>query len=183
MINGQAGVKVMDYNYWIDKLRITLQSIILFILAFLAPMKSAIEVLLVVATFDFFAGVAGNVWTGFERFHLRKAFGSLYKIIAFLALVIVAHFAAYHLGEIDFAWVLVKYITIMVIYWYFINILSNLKKALPRSTGITFLYLLLSLKVLPLLLERLGLGGEDMQELADKARDVTKEEVDKDESN
>lgn len=174
MTDVQAEVKVMDYDYWLDKLRITIQSIILFIIAFLTPMKSAIEVLLVVATFDFFAGLAGNVWTGREKFHLRKAFGSLYKIIAFLILVIVAHFAAFHLGEVDFAWVLVKYITFLVIYWYFVNILSNMKKAFPRSSAITFLYLLLSLKILPLVLEKVGLGGEDVQDLANQARDVTK---------
>lgn len=159
-------------EWWVDRFRVALQSIILFILASLSPVRSAIEVLLVVATFDFFAGLAGNVWTGQERFRIGKAFGSMYKILAYLLLVVVAHFATNHLGEAEFATLLTKYVTLLIIYWYFINILSNLKEAFPRSSGIAFLYLLVSLKILPLIAGKIGLGGEDMQELADKARKV-----------
>lgn len=165
-------------EWWLDRFRIAIQSILLFILASLSPVRSAIEVLLVVATFDFFAGLAGNVWTGQERFRIGKAFGSMYKILAYLLLVIVAHFATNHLGEAEFATLLTKYITLLIIYWYFINILSNLKVAFPRSSGIAFLYLLASLKILPLIACRIGLGGEDMQELAEKARKVKEEKKD-----
>lgn len=166
-------------EYWLDKLRLGIQAIILFVLAFVSPAQAALEVLLVVATFDFFAGLAGNVWTGNERFRIGKAFGSLYKILAFLILVVVAHYAAYNLGEQEFAWILVKYLTFMVVYWYFINILSNLKNAFPRSQAITFLYLLMSLKILPLLLTRIGLGGDDMAELADQAKRMARSRWDR----
>lgn len=159
-----------DWNYWLDKLRITIQSVVLFVISFLTPMSSALEVLFVVAVFDFVAGLAGNVWTNEERFRIGKAFGSLYKMLAYFLIVIVAHYAVSRLGQADEAWLLVKYITLLVIYWYFVNILSNLKKAFPRSAGITFLYLLLSLKILPLILQKMGLGGDDVQELADKAK-------------
>lgn len=162
-------------EWWIDRFRVAIQSIIFFILASIAPIRTAMEVLLVVATFDFFAGLAGNVWTGKERFRIGKAFGSMYKLLAYLLLVIVAHFATNHLGEAEFATLLTKYITLLIIYWYFINILSNLKEAFPRSSGIAFLYLLASLKILPLIAGKMGFGGEDMQELADKARKVTDE--------
>lgn len=169
--------KQENMEYWLDKIRITLQSVVLFLIAFLTPMRSAIEVLLVVATFDFIAGLAGNVWTGKEGFRIGKAFGSLYKIIAYLLLIIVAHFAAANIGEEDLAWLLVKYITMLVSYWYFVNILSNLQEALPNSTGIAFLYLLMSLKILPLILNKMGLGGDDIQELADKARAQAEQKV------
>lgn len=157
-------------EYWLDKIKVTIQTVIVFLLAFITPMKNAIDVLLIVAIADFFAGMAGNVWTGKERFRIGKAFGSMYKIMAYLFLIILAHFAAANLGEQDFASLLVKYITLLVVYWYFVNILSNLIKAFPRSAGLAFLYLLISFKIFPLLLEKVGLGGEDMQELADKAR-------------
>lgn len=160
-------------EWWLDRFRVAIQSIIFFILASLSPVRTAIEVLLVVATFDFFAGLAGNVWTGQERFRIGKAFGSMYKIIAYLLLVIVAHFATNHLGEEELATLLTKYVTLLIIYWYFINILSNLKVAFPRSSGIAFLYLIASLKILPLIAGKIGLGGEDMQELAERARKVT----------
>lgn len=165
-------------EWWFDRFRIALQSIIFFILASLSPVRSAIEALFVVATFDFFAGLAGNVWTGKEHFRIGKAFGSMYKILAYLFLVIVAHFATNHLGEVEFATLLTKYITLLIIYWYFINILSNLRVAFPRSSGIAFLYLLASLKILPLLADKVGLGGADVQELADKARKVTERKRD-----
>lgn len=158
-----------------DKIRIAIQSVILFLIAFLTPIRASVEVLLIVATFDFIAGLAGNVWTGEEPFRIGKAFGSLYKIIAYLLLVVVAHFAMANLGEVEVAWLVVKYLTLMVIYWYFVNILSNFKKAFPRSQGITFLYLLLSLKILPLILNKAGIGGDDVQELADKARELTRQ--------
>ncbi|MDN4753432.1 hypothetical protein QYZ87_02660 [Porphyromonadaceae bacterium W3.11] len=53
-------------EYWLDKIKVTIQTVIVFLLAFLTPMKNAIEVLLIVAVADFFAGMAGNVWTGKE---------------------------------------------------------------------------------------------------------------------
>ena len=102
----------------------------------------------------------------------------MYKILAYLLLVIVAHFATDHLGEVDLATLLTKYVTLLITYWYFINILSNLKEAFPRSSGIAFLYLLASLKILPLIADKIGLGGEDMQELAERARKVKEEKKD-----
>lgn len=171
----------MDMEYWFNRVIVILRSVFLFFLALITPMKSAIEVLVVVATFDFVAGIAGNVWTGKEEFRIGKAFGSLYKIIAYLMLVILAHFCAYNLGEADAAWLVVKYITILVVYWYFVNILSNMIKAFPRSTGITFLYLLVSMKILPLLLSEMGIGGKDLQELAEEARKTVKRSENKNE--
>lgn len=160
-------------DVYIDKIRIIIQSIVIFIMAFLSPIQTAVEVLLVAATIDFVAGLAGNVWTGNERFRIGKAFGAIYKIIAYLLVVILAHFATDHMGEQDVAMLLVKYLTFLIIYWYMINILSNLRMAFPRSSGIAFLYLLLSLKVLPLILDKVGLGGSDIQDLAEKARKVS----------
>lgn len=160
-------------EYWIEKVRIGLQSIILFLFALVTPLRASLEVLIMVSALDFFAGMAGNVWTGRERFRIGKAFASLYKLIAYLILIIVSHYAAANLGEREMAWILVKYVTLMVSYWYFVNILSNLKLAFPSSTGITFLYLILSLKMLPIILSKIGIGGEDIQELSKMARTQT----------
>lgn len=159
---------------WGDRIRTLVQAILLLVASFLAPLSNAFRVLIVMSLADVFGGMAGNVWTGREEFKFRKAFRAVYKIIAYCVMVLLVHYCISSFGESSLAGTLVKFITWTISYWYLSNILGNMCKAFPSSKGFLFLYLALSLKILPLMLHHMGLseeGANDLTKMVNKVRD------------
>lgn len=159
---------------WGERLRTLVQAVLLLVASFLAPLSNAFRVLIVMSLADVFGGMAGNVWTGREEFKFRKAFRAVYKIIAYCVMVLLVHYCISSFGESSLAGTLVKFITWTISYWYLSNILGNMCKAFPSSKGFLFLYLALSLKILPLMLHYMGLseeGANDLTKMVNKVRD------------
>lgn len=157
-----------------ERVRGLLQAVLILVASYLAPLSNAFTVLIVMAVADVFGGMAGNVWTGREEFKFRKAFRAVYKIIAYCVMVLLVHFCVSSFGEGSLAGVLVKFLTWTISYWYLSNILGNMCKAFPSSKGFLFLYLALSLKILPLMLHHMGLsesGADDLTKMINKVRE------------
>ncbi|MDD7468328.1 MAG: phage holin family protein [Bacteroidales bacterium] len=159
---------------WGERLRTLIQAVLLLVASFLSPLSNAFTVLIVMAVADVFGGMAGNVWTGREEFKFRKAFQAIYKIIAYCVMVLLVHFCISSLDAGSLAGTLVKFLTWTISYWYLSNILGNMCKAFPRSKGFLFLYLALSLKILPLMLHHMGLskeGADDLTAMVNRVRE------------
>lgn len=159
---------------WGERLRTLIQAVLLLVASFLSPLSNAFTVLIVMAVADVFGGMAGNVWTGREEFKFRKAFQAIYKIIAYCVMVLLVHFCISSLDAGSLAGTLVKFLTWTISYWYLSNILGNMCKAFPRSKGFLFLYLDLSLKILPLMLHHMGLskeGADDLTAMVNRVRE------------
>lgn len=159
---------------WGERLRTLIQAVLLLVASFLSPLSNAFTVLIVMAVADVFGGMAGNVWTGREEFKFRKAFRAVYKIIAYCVMVLLVHFCVSSFGEGSLAGTLVKFLTWTISYWYLSNILGNMCKAFPSSKGFLFLYLALSLKILPLMLHHMGIskeGADDLTKMVNKVRE------------
>ena len=159
---------------WGDRIRTLIQAVLLLVASFLQPLSTSFTVLIVMSVADVFGGMAGNVWTGREEFKARKAFRAVYKIIAYCVMVVLVHFCISSFGEGSLAETLVKFLTWTISYWYLSNILGNMCKAFPSSKGFLFLYLALSLKILPLMLHHMGLskeGADDLTKMVNKVRD------------
>ena len=159
---------------WGDRIRTLVQAILLLVASYLSPLSKAFAVLIVMAVVDVFGGMAGNVWTGREEFKFRKAFQAIYKIIAYCVMVLLVHFCISSLDAGSLAGTLVKFLTWTISYWYLSNILGNMCKAFPRSKGFLFLYLALSLKILPLMLHHMGLsqeGANDLTAMVNRVRE------------
>lgn len=157
-----------------ERVRGLLQAVLLLVASYLAPLSNAFAVLIVMAVADVFGGMAGNVWTGREEFKFRKAFRAVYKIISYCVMVLLVHFCVSSFGEGSLAGMLVKFLTWTISYWYLSNILGNMCKAFPSSKGFLFLYLALSLKILPLMLHHIGLseeGANDLNKMINKVRE------------
>lgn len=161
---------------WGERLRALLQTIVLLVASYLSPLSNAFAVLIFMAVADVFGGVAGNVWTGREEFKFRKAFAAVYKIIAYCLLVILVHFAVSSFNAVPLALTLVKFLTWTISYWYLSNILGNMCKAFPSSKGFLFLYILVSLKILPLLLQHMGMSEKDSNTLSGMIRKVREDD-------
>ena len=159
---------------WSERIRTLIQAVLLLVASFLQPLSNAFTVLIVMAVADVFGGMAGNVWTGREEFKFRKAFQAIYKIIAYCVMVLLVHFCISSLDAGSLAGTLVKFLTWTISYWYLSNILGNMCKAFPRSKGFLFLYLALSLKILPLMLHHMGLsqeGANDLTAMVNRVRE------------
>lgn len=159
---------------WGDRIRTLVQAVFLLVASVLQPLSTSFTVLFVMAVADVFGGVAGNVWTGREEFKFRKAFQAVGKISAYCVMVVLVHFCISSFGEGSLAETLVKFLTWTISYWYLSNILGNMCKAFPSSKGFLFLYLALSLKILPLMLHHMGLseeGANDLTKMVNKVRD------------
>lgn len=159
---------------WGDRIRTLIQAVFLLVASVLQPLSTSFAVLFVMAVADVFGGVAGNVWTGREEFKFRKAFQAVGKISAYCVMVVLVHFCISSFGEGSLAETLVKFLTWTISYWYLSNILGNMCKAFPSSKGFLFLYLALSLKILPLMLHHMGLseeGANDLTKMVNKVRD------------
>lgn len=157
-----------------ERVRGLLQAVLILVASYLAPLSNAFAVLIVMAVADVFGGMAGNVWTGREEFKFRKAFRAIYKIISYCVMVLLVHFCVSSFGEGSLAGTLVKFLTWTISYWYLSNILGNMCKAFPQSKGFLFLYLALSLKILPLMLHHMGLseeGANDLTKMVNKVRE------------
>ena len=159
---------------WGDRIRTLVQAVLLLVASFLQPLSTSFAVLFVMSVADVFGGMAGNVWTGREEFKFRKAFRAIYKIIAYCVMVVLVHFCISSFGEGSLAETLVKFLTWTISYWYLSNILGNMCKAFPSSKGFLFLYLALSLKLLPMMLHHMGLseeGANDLTKMINKVRE------------
>lgn len=159
---------------WGDRIRTLVQAVLLLVASFLQPMSTSFAVLFVMAVADVFGGMAGNVWTGKDEFKFRKAFQAVYKIGAYCVVVLLVHFCVSSFGEESMAETLVKFLTWTISYWYLSNILGNMCKAFPKSKGFLFLYLALSLKILPLMLHHMGLskeGADDLTKMVNRVRE------------
>lgn len=159
---------------WGDRIRTLVQAVLLLVASFLQPLSTSFAVLIVMAVADVFGGMAGNVWTGREEFKFRKASRAVAKIISYCLMVSLVHFCISSFGEDGMAETLVKFLTWTISYWYLANILGNMCKAFPRSKGFLFLYLALSLKILPLMLHHMGLseeGANDLTKMVNKVRE------------
>ena len=159
---------------WGDRIRTLIQAVFLLVASFLQPLSTSFAVLLVMSVADVFGGMAGNVWTGQEEFKFRKAFKAVGKISAYCVMVLLVHFCISSFGESSLAETLVKFLTWTISYWYLSNILGNMCKAFPSSKGFLFLYLALSLKILPLMLHHMGLseeGANDLTKMVNKVRE------------
>lgn len=159
---------------WGDRIRTLVQAIMLLVASYLSPLSKAFAVLIVMAVADVFGGMAGNVWTGREEFKFRKAFQAIYKIIAYCVMVLLVHFCISSLDAGSLAGTLVKFLTWTISYWYVSNILGNMCKAFPQSKGFLFLYLALSLKILPLMLHHMGIskeGADDLTAMVNRVRE------------
>lgn len=157
-----------------ERIRTMIQAVIVLIITYLTPLRNAFIALIVMAVADVFGGMAGNVWTGREEFKFRKAFVAIYKIITYLVLVLLVHVVITSFEEQQLAAMLVKFLTWTISYWYLSNILGNMCKAFPSSKGFLFLYLALSLKILPLMLHHMGLseeGANDLTKMVNKVRE------------
>lgn len=151
----------------IDNIRHMFVGITIAVWAFLKPIEGDLLSLIIVFFLNFFFGYLSGLIANREDFELKKAL----RCIAEATIFFVLCCAIYTIGNLkhqpEGALQCVNFVTYVVLWFYTLNILKNLKKMFKRDTTpwliVSFLYYILRFKFIeriPGLTEYLSVGRD-----------------------
>lgn len=127
------------------------------IISILAPIHNAIIALMLFFTVNFFTGFQADKAANGADFSLKKAFDAIKLLTFYYSALLVMHVSLELFGETELAEGLTKWVTLIVCYFYLLNIARNARLVFPRSKSLKFFYALLKVEVFGLIRKRLGL--------------------------
>ena len=125
-------------------------AITLAVLAFLKPIECDLYSLLLIFFLNFLFGYLSGMVANNEEFNLRKALRCLGEAAVFFILCCSIYFIGRLKGEMTRSIQCVSCVTYIIIYFYALNVLKNLKKMFKKETTpwfiVAFLYYVLRVK-------------------------------------
>lgn len=129
----------------IKNLIITISSILI---GYFAPLKDVVFVIFFVFLLNCVFGLIAGVGVQGEKFSLKKFFRCIMETLVFYVIVLSIYLVGEKMGNPEGAIQCISGVVYAIIYFYFVNILRNAHKLLPKSKGIKFLYYVLSFEVI-----------------------------------
>ena len=133
----------------IDQIKNMAVTIVLAILAYLEPIESELQSLLLVFFLNFLFGYLSDMVKG-EEFSLKKALVCIGHAAIFFILCAAVYVIGRLKGQMEGSVQCVSFITYLVIYFYSLNILRNCKKIFKDETApwhvVNTLYFILRFK-------------------------------------
>jgi len=129
----------------IKNLIITISSILI---GYFAPLKDVVFVIFFVFLLNCVFGLIAGVGVQGEKFSLKKFFRCIMETLVFYVIVLSVYLVGEKMGNPEGAIQCISGLVYAIIYFYFVNILRNAHKLLPKSKGIKFLYYVLSFEVI-----------------------------------
>lgn len=134
----------------IDALKNTLIGIALAVLAYLRPLQGELSSLFLIFFINFVAGYLSGMIANRENFEIRKALRCIGEATVFFAFCTCIYAIGKFKDEEPGALQCVSFVTYVVIYFYAVNILKNLKAVFREGTTpwmvFSFLYYVLRFK-------------------------------------
>lgn len=127
------------------------------LISILAPIHNAIIALMLFFTVNFFTGFQADKAANGADFSLKKAFDAIKLLTFYYSALLVMHVSLELFGETELAEGLTKWVTLIVCYFYLLNIARNACLVFPRSKSLRFFYSLLKIEFFDLLRRRFGL--------------------------
>ena len=131
-------------NYLANCARSAIQFIITGIISAFMPMQDALFILLLGFTINFITGYVTDLRVNDKDFSIKKAFNSVSQLGYFFGLIFFISAIGKYNSDSAFSQLGVKWSTIIVSYFYVINILKNGRQIWPGNIAINFLYDFLS---------------------------------------
>lgn len=129
----------------IKNLIITISSILI---GYFSPIKDVVFVIFFVFLLNCVFGLIAGVGVQGEKFSLKKFFRCIMETLTFYVIVLSVYLVGEKMGNPEGAIQCISGLVYAIIYFYFVNILRNAHKLLPKSKGIKFLYYVLSFEVI-----------------------------------
>ncbi len=133
-----------------DKIRDILVGITLAVLAFLKPIEGELFSLILIFFLNFLFGYLSGMIANHEDFEIKKALRCGGEAVIFFVLCCSIYAIGKLKGEMNGAVQCVSFITYVIIYFYTLNVLKNLKKTFKTGTApwfiVSFIYYVLRVK-------------------------------------
>lgn len=141
----------------------------------LAPIHNAIIALMLFFSINIVTGFQADKAVHRAEFSLRKAFDAIRLLTLYYASLLAMHITLELFHEAELARALTKWVTLIVCYFYLLNIARNACLVFPRSKSLRFFYSLLKVEVFDLIRRRLGIFLEVDTSIppADEPKDET----------
>ena len=126
-----------------DALKFTLKSTLAFLIGLITPVNGFIIAILTLAVINVIFGISAD-----KRFSFKKAYHAFIYLIGYLFLILLTVLVA-ELVKVDIANMLliIRWYTAVLIWFYGTNILRNWNLIQPENKVISFLYWVLSFKI------------------------------------
>lgn len=148
----------------IEQIKNIIVGITIAVLAFLKPIECDLFSLLLIFFLNFLFGYLSGMIANNEDFNLKKALRCIGEAAVFFILCCSIYCIGRLKGEMQGATQCVSFVTYIIIYFYALNVLKNLKKLFKKATApwmiVAFLYYVLRAKFIekiPYLSEYLNL--------------------------
>ncbi len=142
-------MKVMDEFY--NQIICGGKSFILLFITTLAsiyvPLQEIFSMLLFSFAVNIFIGMYADVNVNKNRFNIKKFFDAVKHLGFYLFLLVFVHKAGISLNDSDISEQGVKWVTIIVLYYYITNITRNATIIFPTNKTIHFIYLVLTTQI------------------------------------
>ena len=118
------------------------------LLGYFAPLKDIVFVIFFVFLLNCLFGLLAGVGVEGERFNLKKFFRCIVETLVFYVIVLSIYVIGEKMGNPAGAIQCISGVVYAIIYFYFVNILRNAHKLLPKTKVIHFLYYVLSFEII-----------------------------------
>lgn len=122
-----------------------------------SPIGNAIVALMLFFTINIFTGFQADRAVNRADFSLKKAFDAIKLLTFYYGALLAMHISLDLFGEKELAEGLTKWVTLIVCYFYLLNIARNARQVFPRSKSLAFFYTLLRVEVFGIIRRRLGI--------------------------
>lgn len=142
-------MKVMDefYNQLISGAKNFLLLVFTTLASIYVPLQEIFGILLFTFTANIFVGMYADVNVKKNRFNIKKFFDAVKHFGFYIFLVVFVHKAGISLNDPEISEQGVKWVTIIVLYYYITNIVRNGTIIFPKNKTIQFMYLLLTTQI------------------------------------
>lgn len=128
-----------------------------YFVAVLGPLNTVFAILAFGFTTNFVTGLYADVRINKAHFSMKKAVDAVALLFYYFGIVFFVHFTLTGLHMNKLAEDILKWLTILLNYFYLVNTVRNGKLIWPKSKALVFIYSVLSTEVFSLLHDIVGL--------------------------
>lgn len=130
----------------------------------LMPVRDILILLAMSFVFNIFTGIITDIHVNKARFSIKKAFNAITQLTFYATCVVFVDHGSKLIDEHQMGVTAVKWITIIVVYFYLTNIFKNAKQVYPNSQAINFIYEILSTEFFARLKNMIGIKKNQEEE-------------------
>lgn len=122
----------------------------------LFPIREILILLSLGFVFNIATGIIADVNVNKQPFSIKKAFSAISQAAFFMSCVFFLDYGSKLLHDAHIGETSVKWLTLIVTYFYLVNIFRNAKLIFPKNQAIAFIYELLSTEIFSRLKQMVG---------------------------